>query len=185
MARGVFQEIRHGAKQAWLGRQRADENQHQSGKPSKARQRRHFKGNRNATIRRQPPHQLAALADLEARKQRAGQEKRDDVIEQPEQQQRANHHGCGQEARQRKQNGAIKNANAARHIGRKPRHIGSDVNAQKMQKAEPFRRRQQGVEDHGGDCDIGCGQRHLGQRDAKAGQVNLMPEKPDMRHEAR
>ena len=142
MACGVFQEIRNGAEQAWLGRQRADENQHQCRKASQARQRRHFKGNSYATIRRQPPHQLAALADFEAREQRTGQEKRDDVIEQPKQQQRANHHGGGHEARQRKQNSAIKNANAARHIGRQPRHVGCDVNAQKMQEAEPFRWRQ-------------------------------------------
>ena len=142
MARGVFQEIRHRAEQAWLGRQRADENQHQSGKASKARQRRHFKGNRNATVRRQPPHQLAALADLEAREKRTGHEKRDDVVKQPEQQQRADNRRGWHEAGQCKQDRPIKNANTARHIGRKPSHIGGDVNAQKMQEAEPFRRRQ-------------------------------------------
>ena len=134
MACGLFQEIWHRAKQAWLGWQGADENQHQGGKAGKPRQRGHFKGNRDTPIRRQARHQLAALADLKPSEKRAGQEKRNDVLKQSEQQQRAHHRRGGQEARKRKQNGAIENANAARHIGRQPRHIGGDVNPKKMQK---------------------------------------------------
>ena len=167
--------------------------QHADAEQQQPRQRRRAGGGRHREIRlprpspclrdrpaRQPSQQhAAAQQQFVPGEQRAGQEQRDDVVIETE------HHDRGDDARRRQigrqaeQHRAVEHPEAARHVGRQPRRVGGDVNAEEDQPGQPRRMRHQHPEDRRGQRHIRRGQRHLRQRHAKSRQLDLVPERAD------
>ena len=164
-------------------RQRAHEEQQRAGERHQRGDRRHLQRLRAPPDGGEARQHAAALADLEAGEEPAGHEQRHDVVVEAEHQQRAHHLGGRHVGLQAEHDGAVEDAEAARHVRQDAGRVGGEVDADEAQEGQPLRGGQQGVEDRRRHRDVHRRQRRLRQRHARARQVDVVLEDAHAPHE--
>ena len=127
-------------------------------------------------------HQVPAAQEyLVAREQAARQEQRDDVVEQAEDQHRANDLRRLQVRRQAHQHRAVEHAETRGQACDQPRAVAGEVHREQPHIGQMRRCGQQRVDDGRGDRHVHGRQQHLRQRHAPMRQLDLVAEQTQLR----
>ena len=105
--------------------------------------------------------------------QQRGQKKRQQVIDDPEGDERAENRRRGKERRQKKEADRFKDAQPTRHVADHAGDLRQEKDAQKMNERQRQRIREKDVENARGDDPVDRGDDHLGPEYAQRGQVEL------------